>query len=101
MKARFDRAISVIWLDLPLIGCIGRYVWRCLKFDANRPGRLEGATSEFSWSLIWHTLWNYPKARRKYRNILAYYPDLSVYVIKRFSDVKKLSDLSDLSGKIL
>ncbi len=83
MKPRFSRASAVIWLDPALAGCIWRYLRRTWRGDRDRPGNLQGARSQFSFDLIRYTLRNYPQNRRKYRQILAGYPDLPLIIYKK------------------
>ena len=73
MPERLKRATAVIWLDLPLGGCLFRYLMRCVKRDkqAVRAGGLEGATNEFSFGMMYHMFVNYSKNRSVYRGLLA------------------------------
>lgn len=93
MRQRLARASAVIWLDPPLWRCIARYVRRCWRARWRqsgeiRAGGLEGAESEFSWGLIWYTLRHYPQNKKKYRAILAQFPDLSVIISRDFIDLE-------------
>lgn len=82
MKERLAYATTILWIDPPLPGCIGRYLLRCLKGDANRPGRLQEAKKEFSWEMIRYTLIEYPKNRRHYQALIAQYPHLRLVKFK-------------------
>jgi hypothetical protein len=89
MPQRFDRATSVIWLDPSLLGSISRYILRSIRNDENRPGRLKGATQEFSFNLIKYTLFNYPKNKRKYVDILSAYSDLPIIKIQSLTELNR------------
>lgn len=67
MPQRFAKADTVIWCDVPLAGCIWRYLKRCAEKEESRPGQLDGALREFSFGLIKHTLVQYPKNKKKYK----------------------------------
>lgn len=87
MKQRFMRADTVIWLDPPLWGTVGRYIRRSLKNDPARPGRLQGARREMNLYLIKYTLVNYPRNRHKYREIMAQNPHLNIIAIKSMDEL--------------
>lgn len=70
MTQRFQRATSVIWLDLSPLGCTARYLWRCLRSQSKRRGGLLGAECEFNFKLMSHIWMNYPKKKPRYRHIL-------------------------------
>lgn len=80
MDQRFSRATSVIWPDPPLMGCIFRYIKRSIKKDPNRPGGLGKEAKEFNLHLIKFILFNYPKNKEKYKEILKRFPDLKVFI---------------------
>src|SRR5476649_832584 len=46
MAPRLDLATSVIWIDPSVYSSIVRYLFRSIKNDPNRPGRLVGAKNE-------------------------------------------------------
>jgi adenylate kinase family enzyme len=71
MPQRLARATSVIWLDMPLSGCLFRYFKRSFFNSSARIGGLEGATQEFSLFLVKYTLINYPQNRKKYKSLLS------------------------------
>lgn len=87
MPQRFACADTVIWLDPPLWGTIGRYICRSLKNDPARPGKLQGAQRELNVYLIKYTLVNYPRNRHKYREIIAKNPHLNIIIIKSMDDL--------------
>ena len=89
MQARVDRATSVIWLDPNIYSSIFRYVWRSLKNDKNRPGRLKGAKNEFSFWLIKWIFFNYPRNRIKYQKLLESKQNLPVIRIESMAELKK------------
>lgn len=90
MPQRFDRATSVIWLDPNIFGSIFRYIFRSIKNDKNRPGRLQGATQEFSFNLVKYTFFNYPKNKQKYIKILSEYSDLPIIQIRSLSELNRM-----------
>jgi len=71
MPRRFQRATSVIWLDLPRAGCILRYIKRCMQPEHLRRGGLDGAKKEFSLGLIRYTWQSYPQKKPQYAEILS------------------------------
>ena len=92
MPQRLASADTVIWMDMNLWGCIGRYIKRSLRNNPNRPGRLEKAKNEFSLHLIKYTLVNYPKNREKYHRYIEQNPHLNVI---------KITSLSALNSRLL
>lgn len=88
MPARFTRATSVIWIDANLTGAIWRYIWRSIKNDPARPGRLKGATREFNIGLIKYTLVNYPKNKITYKKFLSAQPNLPVITFSSLRELK-------------
>lgn len=96
MPQRLERATGIIWLDPPLPGCIFRYLKRCLRNNPRRPGRIDAARKEFSWQLIKYTLFNYPKNRERYKDLLELYPDLSLVMIRSMRDLRKFYRSHDL-----
>lgn len=87
MPQRFERSTAVIWIDPPLFGFLWRYVKRSIKNNDDREGNLKGATSQFSWSLIKYTLFNYPRNCQKYKNLLQRYKN----PIVKINSMKKLN----------
>lgn len=87
MKPRFDEATAVIWLDFNVMVCLLRYIRRIFQRNPKRPGRLSNAKNEFSWWLMKHILFTYPKNRKKYAALLKTYPDL---LVVRVTSVKML-----------
>ena len=75
---RMDLATFVIWLDPNIFSSVFRYLFRSIKNDPNRPGRLVGAKNEFSLGLIKWIVFNYPKNRKKYQKLLERKPKLPV-----------------------
>lgn len=90
MNQRLAKATSVIWLDMHIIRCLIRYVLRSLKRNPTRPGRLKGAKSEFSWRLVKHILFLYPKNRLKYEKTLKNYPHLQLIRINSLAELKNI-----------
>lgn len=70
MQERFQRATTIIWIDLPVMIAAFRYIKRCLFSKPNRIGKLPGSQREFDFGLLRHILKNYPKNRRKYQTII-------------------------------
>ncbi|HEU4838612.1 MAG TPA: hypothetical protein VFS88_04285 [Micavibrio sp.] len=83
MPQRFARADTVIWLDPPLFGCIIRYAMRSLMGARTRPGGLDGAKKEFGLGLVKFTLFNYPRNKKRYKNLLVQFPHLKIYRFNR------------------
>ena len=88
MPQRFERATSVIWLDMSRFGCTVRYLLRCLKKDAGRKGKLEGATKEFNWALLKYTWFQYPKNKIKYQNLLENYSH-PIIIIRSMTELNR------------
>ncbi len=87
MPQRFERSTAVIWLDLPLIGFLWRYIARSVKNDPNRIGNLSGAKGQFSFGLIKYTFFRYPKNRKTYENLLSGYKNTFI----RIGSMKELN----------
>lgn len=87
MPQRLAAADMVVWCDPPLVGCIWRYIRRCLRRDANRPGKLKDAAGEFSFGLIKYTLLNYPKNKKAYRRFICEAAHLDVRHLRRFRQI--------------
>lgn len=79
MKERFSKATAIIWLDPKPLGSVLRYIKRSLISSKGRVGNLPGSRKEFSFWLIKHILFTYPKNRLKYQEILN---TIDVQVIK-------------------
>ncbi|PZP56902.1 MAG: adenylate kinase [Micavibrio aeruginosavorus] len=90
MSQRFGHAETLIWCDPPLIGCIGRYIIRSIKSDPDRVGRLKDAKHEFSLALIKYTIFNYPKNRSKYLELIQMNSHLNCLHMRTFSEIKNL-----------
>jgi adenylate kinase family enzyme len=88
MPERFARADTIIWLDPPLLGCMWRYLFRCLRGN-NRPGGLPGTQKEFSWKLISYTFNNYPKNKIKYEHLIAASPMCSLLELRIFGRLER------------
>lgn len=93
MKPRIDRATSVIWLDPNVYSSVFRYLLRSIKNDRNRPGRLVGAKNEFSFWLIKWIIFNYPKNRIKYNQLLESRRDLPILQIKSMASLNNHYEL--------
>lgn len=89
MKPRIDRATSVIWLDPSVYSAVLRYMLRSIENDKTRPGRLKGAKNEFSFWLVKWIVFNYPKNRIKYKQLLDNRLNLPVIQIKSMASLKK------------
>lgn len=95
MARRLRLAESVIWCDLPLGGCILRFLLRCLRQEPDRAGGLPGAIKEFSFGLIVYTLRHYPKNKRLYAQMIASNPHLNIVRLERFSQVRQFCNQLD------
>lgn len=73
MEKRFSHATAVIWIEIPFLVFLWRYFYRSIRSDKIRYGKLEGAKREFGFKLIKYTLFNYPKNKKKYAEILKNY----------------------------
>ena len=64
MRIRFERADTVIFLDLPRVFCVVSALWRSLRYRrASRPDMTEGNRERLDPAFIkW--IWNYPRTRR-------------------------------------
>ena len=89
MKERFDQATSIIWLDPNVFSSIFRFIFRSIKNDKNRPGRLPGAKNEFSFWLIKWIIFNYPKNRKKYQKLIDSNKELPIIQIQSMTALKK------------
>ncbi|MGD9638056.1 MAG: hypothetical protein AB7U85_03245 [Alphaproteobacteria bacterium] len=87
MPQRMARATGVIWLDFNVWCCVWRYVKRCYSKNQGRYGSLSGASREFNWNLIKFTIYNYPKNRLRYQEILQdkKYPVLKIKNLKELN----------------
>lgn len=86
MPDRFKRATSIIWLDYHQLNAAYRYLRRCMQNNSNRIGKLPGSQTEFSFSLLKHIIFNYPKNRIKYDSLLSNY-DIPVIKLHNLKDV--------------
>src|SRR6056297_3113651 len=68
LSDRLMKADTVIWLDFNPLICAFRYLLRSLQNNPKRPGKLQGSQKEFSFWLLKHILFQYPKRRRHYQN---------------------------------
>lgn len=90
LPQRLARATGVIWIDPPLLGSVWRYLVRSFTSSGRHIGRLEGATRDFNWSLIYYTLTGYPKKRPQYAAFLRAAPHLKVLNLQSFRAVRGL-----------
>lgn len=90
MKQRLERATGAIWIDPPILGSIWRYLIRSSTQNGNHIGRLDGATKDFNWFLVWYTLTGYPKKRPQYEASLKAHPHLVRLDLSSFTAVKRL-----------
>lgn len=70
MPERLRQATSVIWLDANVVAAAWRYCQRSLFANADRVGKLPGATKELRGFMLKHILFAYAKNRAKYQNLL-------------------------------
>ncbi len=85
---RLKNATSIIWLDLPTIGCLIRYLKRSLKRDPTRVGNLNGASKEWRFFMVKHIMITYRKNRQKYKKTLEEY-QTKLLIIKSMTELKK------------
>lgn len=97
MQERLDLATYVIWLDPNVFSSVIRYFFRSFKNDPDRPGRLSGAKNEFGFWLIKWIIFNYPKNRKKYQEVLASKPNLPILHITSMKLLKKYYMLWDIT----
>ena len=92
MKERFSMATAVIWLDFNVLTSVVRYIKRCASGDKNRVGKLPGSSKEFSFWLLKHILFVYPKNRAKYQKILESIsvPIIKIESMKRLEEAKRI-----------
>lgn len=89
MSPRLDLATGVIWLDFPVFSAVARYIFRSIRNDPQRPGRLAGAKKGFNLALVKWILFNYPKNRLKYEGLLKNRPYLIIVHLNSMSLLKK------------
>jgi len=89
MKERLSRATSVIWLDYSPYYSVFSFIKRSL-IKETRIGMLEGSKEKINLALIKHTLRQYPKNKKKYKEYLADFPNLPVIYIKSMRELDKL-----------
>ncbi len=70
MKERFSMATAIIWLDFNVVTSAVRYIKRCVSGGKNRVGKLPGSRKEFSFWLLKHILFVYPKRRIRYHSLI-------------------------------
>ena len=88
MNDRFTHATSVIWLDFNVIFCVMRYIKRSIRNDPDRAGKLQGAKKEFSFWLVKHILFVYPRRRKQYQALINQHPHLTVIHITSINELK-------------
>lgn len=96
MPDRLAYANSVIWIDPPLAGALWRYVLRSLRNDPTRPGRLEGATKEFSFKMVRYTLVQYPQNKKHYTAFLQQFPHLRIIKLNSMRELNNFYKDNDL-----
>ena len=62
MAPRLARTTGIIWLDLPPLGCLLRYIKRSY-FQNKRHGRVDGNPETVNWEMINHILRVQPSQR--------------------------------------
>ena len=83
MLERLEKATAVIWLDANIIKAAYRYIKRSICKN-DRIGKLPGSKKEFSFALLKHIIFMYPKNRNKYDNLLKKIniPIIRIYSLK-------------------
>lgn len=71
MPQRFQRATSVIWLDVPRWGCAVRYIRRSFEPASRRKGMLPGAVERLNGRMIRYILIEAPPKRARYAEMIA------------------------------
>lgn len=91
MRERFSVATAIIWLDFNTVTSVGRYIKRCITGDKGRVGKLPGSQKEFSFWLVKHILFKYPKNRIKYQQLLrsVHVPIIKIDSMKNLREVKR------------
>jgi hypothetical protein len=88
MKERFAQATSIIWLDYYGIGNWWRYAKRSGRKEADRPGNLAGAATQWSWHHFHYMLFKAPQMRSLYRQLISQSGAL-VVTITSYEELKK------------
>jgi adenylate kinase family enzyme len=86
--ARFDRADTVIFLDLPRGTCLARVLWRLVRDRRRRPDLPEGCREGFDLQLL-RWIWRYPQTDRP--RVLA-----MLARVDGRADVRRLSSRADV-----
>jgi adenylate kinase family enzyme len=89
LKQRLEAADTVIIMKAGKLKRLWRYLVRAWHGNKDRPGRLDGALKEFSWSMLWWILVKENK-NKKYYALPAGYPHLKIITLRSFKDAEKL-----------
>lgn len=95
MPQRFERADMVIFHKFNRFGCLWRYIWRALRDDIHRVGRLEGGIERVKWLMVNYILFKFSKKDKQCEKLLLLYPHLTVVRVHSFKDIDYL--LSDFN----
>lgn len=95
LPQRLQRAETVIFLDISIIGCQYRVVKRLIQnYGKVRPNAPAGCEERFSfgWAhmVVVHSFFGWRKRRARYLDILALHPHLHVVHIKSWREFMKL-----------
>ncbi len=91
MPKRFERATKIIWIDPLPLSTMTRYVWNHLtKPKGHRLGQLQGGPQKISWGLIRFTLFQYPKNRQKYLDLIWDIPKDKIMHIRSYKELDAL-----------
>ena len=96
MPQRFARSTAIIFLDLPITGCLWRYVRRSFEQDEARKGNLAGATQQFNVKMLKYIALGYQKNHKKYETFLKTY-NKPVVRIRSFKELKQYYALWELT----
>ncbi|KUF44377.1 adenylate kinase [Myroides marinus] len=96
MPERFAHATTIIWLDFSPMGALYRYIKRSITHKDNRPGNLDGATSQFSIEMVKYILFEAPKKSPKYIALINNSPATLIH-IRSFKELMRLYKVWELS----
>ena len=96
MSNRFKESTAIIWLDYNPFYCVYNFIKRCFQDSSKRIGEVEGAPEKINIKRIKHTLFQYPKNRHKYKEIISNFSDTPVIYINSMKELSLFCKRLDL-----
>ena len=86
MPKRLERADTLILIKVNRFVCCWRFLKRCFR-GGDRPGKLEGASKEFNFRILWWIFYHQPRRWKEQMQIISAYPHVRIISLKTFAEI--------------